>query len=43
MTLSTPEVVDNDRYNYEVEVYWSAASTEAKGLRLVAARVMYGK
>jgi len=40
-TLSTPEVVDNARYNYEVEVYWSAASTEANGLRLMGTKVVY--
>ena len=40
-TLSTPEVVDNYRYNYEVEVYWSAASTEANGLRLMGVKVVY--
>ena len=36
--LSTPEVVDNARYNYEIEVYWSAASTE---LRLMGVKVVY--
>jgi hypothetical protein len=40
-TLPTPEVVDNGRYNYEIEVYWSAASTEANGLRLMGVKVVY--
>jgi len=41
--LSTPEVVNNARYNYEIEVYWGAASTEANGLRLMGVKVMYSE
>lgn len=41
VTSPTPEVVDNDRFNYEIEVYWSAASTEANGLRLMGVKIVY--
>jgi hypothetical protein len=42
-TLPMPEVVDNASYNYEIEVHWTAASTEANGLRLMGVKVVYSE
>ncbi len=42
-TPSTPEVVDNDHYNYEIEVLWTAASTTANELWLMGVKVVYSE
>jgi hypothetical protein len=42
-SLSTPEVVNNSRYNYSIEVYWSADSTGAAGAKLMGIKVLYGE
>ena len=36
--VSPASVIDNGRYNYEIEVYWSAGSTD---LRLMGVTVHY--
>ncbi len=39
-SLATPEVIDNHRYDYEIEVYWSTAGS-GSALKLMAAKVRY--
>ncbi len=39
-SLATPEVVNNRNYDYEIEVYWSTASS-GSALRLLAAKVRF--
>ncbi len=39
--LPIPEVVNNSRYNYSIEVYWSADSIGAAGSKLMGIKVVY--
>ena len=41
--LPIPEVVNNSRYNYSIEVYWSADSIGATGSKLMGIKILYGE
>ncbi len=41
--LPIPEVVDNSRYNYRIEVFWSADSIGATGAKLMGIKIQYGE